>query len=96
MIENKLDAGEQPDQCERLYWSWAAEPGDTRWVFLTPTGRPPITARSEPARSAWRTMSYRDLRLIVESIVETSATSTSVGRATALQYLAALARTVGA
>ena len=23
VIENKLDAGEQPEQCERLYWSWA-------------------------------------------------------------------------
>ncbi len=51
VIENKLDAGEQPDQCERLYWAWASESGETRWVFLTPTGRAPVTATSDTASS---------------------------------------------
>lgn len=90
LIENKLDAGEQPDQCERLYWAWAAEPGETRWVFLTPTGRPPVTATSTAAISAWRAMSYAELRRVVSAAIENAATSQSTGRATAMQYLASL------
>lgn len=91
VIENKVDAGEQPHQCERLYWAWANEPGDTRWVFLSPRGRPPLTARDEPVRSAWRTMRYRDLRDIFEVAMTGAAKIDSTGRATAAQYLATMA-----
>jgi hypothetical protein len=91
LIENKLDAGEGLDQCERLYWAWASEPGDTRWVFLTPSGRPPITAVSEAARSAWRTMSYGDLRAALASAIADGSGSEATGRSTAQQYLASLA-----
>lgn len=94
LIENKLDAGEQPDQCERLFWAWAAEPGETRWVFLTPTGRDPVTANSMVAKAAWRTMSYRDLRDMAAATFGVPEPGASLGRATAQQYLETLSRAV--
>jgi hypothetical protein len=94
VIENKLDAAEQPEQCERLYWAWAAEPGDIRWVFLTPTGRPPVTASSYAARSAWRTMSYSQLHDVIQGVVGQAAASTATGRLTAIQYLTTLSAAV--
>lgn len=90
VIENKLDAGEQPDQCERLYWSWAADPGDTRWLFLTPTGRPPVTATSTAARAAWRTMSYAQLHTALNVALDQSQPTAAAGRPAVLQYLATL------
>ncbi len=93
IIENKLDAGEQPDQCERQYWAWAAEPGDIRWVFLTPSGRSPMTVTSDAAKAAWRTLSYADLRRILASALDDAGTAPTSGRATASQYLATLRST---
>jgi hypothetical protein len=94
VIENKVDAGEGIDQCERLYWAWAAEPGDVRWVFLTPTGRPPVTATSEAARAAWRTLGYADVREILAAVIEGVADNRAIGRPTAVQYLATLSGAV--
>ncbi|MGK2849824.1 MAG: PD-(D/E)XK nuclease family protein [Candidatus Limnocylindrales bacterium] len=90
VIENKLDAGEQPDQCERLYWSWAADPGETRWLFLTPTGRTPVTVTSTAARAAWRTLSYAQLHTVMTAVLDQSPPSAAAGRPTVLQYLATL------
>jgi hypothetical protein len=90
VIENKVGASEQPAQCERLYWAWAGEPGDTRWVFLTPSGRPPSTAVSDAAKGAWRTMSYSELRAIFGAAVNAAAPNATSGRATAIQYLVTL------
>jgi PD-(D/E)XK nuclease superfamily len=95
IIENKLDAGEQSDQCERLYWPWAEDPVDTRWVFLTPSGREPVTATSAAAKGVWRSMSYRQVRNALEAAVGVSPDLRSVGRATAQQYLATLIASVG-
>jgi hypothetical protein len=94
VIENKLDAGEQPDQCERLYWSWAGEPGETRWLFLSPSGRRPATASSEAARAAWRTMSYKDLRAVMRSVLDAPGYPDLAGRAVALQYWMTLSETI--
>ena len=94
VVENKLDAGEQPEQCERLYWSFAGGPGDTRWVFLTPSGREPETATSPEASAAWRAMGYRQFGSIVAAAVEAAGASSSLGRATAVQYLETLTRSV--
>jgi hypothetical protein len=92
VIENKLDAGEQEKQCERLYWSWAGEPTDVRWLFLTPNGRPPVTATSDQARAAWRTLSYIKVRRALMSVLDASTGSAlETGRASARQYLATLA-----
>lgn len=94
VIENKLDAGEQPDQCERLYWGWAGDPGDIRWLFLTPTGRRPVTAFSETAVSAWQSIGYQEVQRVLELVVEGAGPSESIGRRTAVQYLATLTEAV--
>ena len=91
VIENKLDAGEQPGQCERLYWAWANEATEVRWLFLTPTGRAPATATSTEAMAAWRTASYPQVReALGAAIAGTSERPSDGGRASALQYLATL------
>ena len=48
-IENKLDAGEQPEQISRYQGALLRGfPGRTRVLaFLTPTGREPTTARTD-------------------------------------------------
>lgn len=91
VIENKLDAGEQESQCDRLYWSWAGEPTDVRWVFLTPSGRPPVTAISDEARAAWRSLSYAHVRIVLSAVPrESSGSPSDTGRSSAFQYLATL------
>jgi hypothetical protein len=90
VIENKVGAAEQPEQCERLYWAFASEPGDTRWVFLTPSGRVPMTATSDPAVRAWRCLSYPVLLEIYGAAIDAANRNESIGRATALQYRATL------
>lgn len=92
IIENKVDAGEQPNQCERLYWAFASheDGGDVRWVFLTPSGRAPRTAPREPALSAWRTMGYGEVRDILDAAIRAASANNTTGRSTATQYLATL------
>jgi PD-(D/E)XK nuclease superfamily len=95
VIENKVDAGEGVEQCERLYWSWADRPTETRWLFLSPTGRPPVTAHSTAARAAWRALSYGDLhRLLQGAIDDAVEDANSIGRSTVRQYIAAIAGVV--
>lgn|GEM_PF-4838098 len=95
VIENKVDAGEGLDQCERLYWSWADQPTEVRWLFLSPTGRPPVTATSPAALAAWRTLGYADLEQLLRSTLSGAGEGTApVGRATAHQYLASIATVV--
>jgi PAS domain-containing protein len=91
VVENKLDAGEQQDQCERLYWPWAGDPVETRWVFLTPTGRAPMSATSQVARDAWSTASYAHVhRALGRALDQIDDRPADTGRASALQYLATL------
>lgn len=94
VIENKVDAEEGVDQCERLYWSWADRPTETRWLFLSPTGRKPVTAISPAAMTAWRTMSYADLHRVLGSVLPVADTEGLIGRATTRQYLATVAALV--
>jgi hypothetical protein len=91
VIENKLDAGEQPGQCERLYWAFVEESVDTRWIFLSPTGHRPATPVSPRARSAWRVADY-DLvrRALRRALAEAKEATPTMGRSTGLQYLATL------
>jgi hypothetical protein len=91
VIENKVDAAEQPDQCERLYWAFADQADDTRYLFLTRTGRPPTTTRSPTATVAWRSIGYRDLRAILTvAIRDAERDAASTGPSSAIQYLATL------
>jgi len=93
VIENKVDAGEQVNQCERLYWAWAEDPIETRWLLLSPTGRSPVTATTPQAAAAWRAASYGQLARALNAAlgVEVSPKSAE-GYASAVQYL----RTLGA
>ena len=91
VIENKLDAGEQEAQCERLYWSWAGEPTEVRWLFLTPNGRLPVTVTSDEARVAWRPLSYREVRRALAAVLDGPVgLPPETGRSSAVQYLATL------
>jgi hypothetical protein len=91
VVENKLDAGEQPAQCERLYWAWRDSAVDSRWVYLTITGRRPTTAYSDEALSAWRTLSYAQVAVALDAaLADTDRGELHPGRAAALQYLTTL------
>ena len=90
VVENKLDAGEQPRQCERLYWSWVQQNTEVRWVFLTPNGRPPSSASGE-VLAEFRSLSYRIVRDALDfAIREAPAAIDELGRGAVLQYLATL------
>ncbi|WP_433612690.1 PD-(D/E)XK nuclease family protein [Dactylosporangium sp. CA-139114] len=58
ILEIKLDANESPRQCQRLYEDWHGTPG-LRLLFVTPTGRAPVTTTSLAAAAAWRTAPWR-------------------------------------
>jgi hypothetical protein len=93
VIENKIDAFENPDQCETYFQCFREDPG-ARFVFLTPTGYPPATAHSVEAKAAWRPLSYRDhvlldLRAVLAA---TAGDPPAAGRAAAEQYCLTLER----
>lgn len=89
IIENKVDAGEQERQCDRLYTHFGTDPG-ARFVFLTPTGHAPRTA-TEPGREAWTILSYRMLAtLLDEALGHPAANASASGRSTAQNYLVTL------
>lgn len=91
VIENKVWAGEQPRQCERLYWSWIHQPTDARFLFLTPSGRPTTTTESDAASEGWHVVSYAQALGALEAVLAASDhPSAAAGRATANQYLATL------
>ncbi len=59
VVENKVDAPEGHRQCDAYFEAFKSDPG-ARFVFLTPEGRPPVSATGEAAK-AFRSMSYRQL-----------------------------------
>ena len=64
VIENKVNAIEEPDQCDDLYANFKNEKGP-RFLFLTPDGRKPSTATGD-AKSSFRTLSWPELRGMIE------------------------------
>ena len=66
VIENKIDAGEQTDQCDDLYKNFKKE-NKPMFLFLTPEGREPCTATAPPAQRAFRTLSWPDIRDMIET-----------------------------
>lgn len=66
-IEAKTDAVEGPRQCDRLYRDFAEDP-DPHFVFLSPRGRPPVSATGD-ALEAYSTISLPEIiRLIEDSL----------------------------
>lgn len=90
VIENKVDAPEGPDQCQRLYDDFSSEP-DALFVLLSPKGREPVTATSAEAVAAWRTLSYPMLAAALRSaLAETEQADLDGGRRAAYDYLATI------
>ena len=73
VIEIKVDADEQPCQCEALYLNFRREK-EPLFLFLTPDGREPETACSPKAREAFRTLSWRQVRRIIERVASDAPT----------------------
>jgi hypothetical protein len=80
IIENKVDAPEDPGQCDGMCREFADEP-DPHYVFLTPQGRSPENSVGL-GRELFRPLSYRDLRGILKSSL------TRVGRAGDARHIA--------
>ena len=71
VIENKVDAPEQPRQCDDLYANFKDET-ESLFIFLTPNSRKPRTATSPCARHAFKTLSWQKLRGMIETALTES------------------------
>ncbi|MGY1636031.1 PD-(D/E)XK nuclease family protein [Geodermatophilus sp. SYSU D00742] len=81
LVEAKVGAGEQADQCTRLAEDWRGE--SPVFVFLTPNGRPPTT---DDGVTPWQRLSWA----AVAGIIADSVADLGPGRAPApgaLDYL---------
>lgn len=94
VIENKVDADEQPAQCDDLYANFKNEPGPL-FLFLTPDGRPPKTATSEDAREAFKTISWPRLRSMIEDVARHAASPATAGAALVGNYTVTLKEQFG-
>ena len=66
IVEIKVDAGEQPRQCEDLYESFRQDP-NPHFLFLTPGGQRPESAFSDVARRAFATISWPEIRRMAQA-----------------------------
>jgi hypothetical protein len=94
VIENKVDAIEREHQCNDYYDCFGNEPG-ARFVFLSPSGRAPVTATGAAAE-ACRPLSYRRLAdALAQALAETATGRLGKGRSAAEQYLLTLREELG-
>ena len=77
VIENKVDASEQPSQCDDLYENFKNENAPL-FVFLTPDGRKPQTATTRCSQRAFKTLSWPDVRAMLEDTLNESRSATEV------------------
>ena len=80
VIENKVDASEQPSQCDDLYENFKNEK-EPLFLFLTPDGREPQTATTPCSHRAFRTLSWPEVRAMLESALNESRPKTDVAPA---------------
>ena len=71
IVENKVDAPEQPDQCDDLYENYKNEIKPL-FLFLTPYGRQPHTATTCGAQRAFKTLSWPQVRAMLEAALSES------------------------
>ncbi|MCY4187411.1 MAG: PD-(D/E)XK nuclease family protein [Bryobacterales bacterium] len=71
VIENKIDAREQPRQCDDLYENFKVEVAPL-FLFLTPDGRKPSTATTLESQRAFKTLSWADVRVMLEDALRES------------------------
>jgi PD-(D/E)XK nuclease superfamily len=88
VIENKLDAMEQPRQCQRLADDY---PEAQALIFLTPTGRAPATARAE---DTWHSVRWSLIARFLDDALEDARRDSgpAPGRHIAQDYLTTLRR----
>ncbi|ABA58059.1 hypothetical protein Noc_1580 [Nitrosococcus oceani ATCC 19707] len=93
IIENKIDASEGDNQCQRLFEAFRRE--NAWFIFLTSNGRTPSSA---PAcvRAHFRPISYRQIQRLLMAALESSPQGNpdAPGRASARSYLATLQKEV--
>ena len=80
IIENKVDAAEQPDQCDDLYENFKDEI-EPLFLFLTPDGSQPTTATTPGAQQAFRTLSWPKVRQMLEAALDESEPATGAADA---------------
>ena len=71
VIESKIDAREQPAQCDDLYENFKGEVAPL-FLFLTPDGRKPSTATTLESQRAFKTLSWADIRVMLEDALRES------------------------
>ena len=81
VIENKVDASEQPSQCDDLYENFKYEPAPL-FVFLTPDGRKPHTATTRCSQRAFNSLSWPEVRGMLEEALNKSRSAAEVASAT--------------
>lgn len=91
VIENKVLSPEGRRQCENLYAAWKQSP-DVRFVLLSRTGALPVTASSDEARAAWKSISYRQVVDLLDDLLETRPPSEKLVESTVRQYVATVRR----
>ena len=77
VIENKVDASEQPGQCDDLYENFKNENAPL-FLFLTPGGRRPHTATTRFARRAFKTLSWPEVLAMLEEALNESRSAAEV------------------
>ena len=80
VIENKVDASEQPSQCDDMFENFKNEK-EPLFLFLTPDGREPQTATTPGSQRAFRTLSWPEVRAMLESALNESRPKTGVAPA---------------
>lgn len=70
VAELKIDAAESQEQCQRLFEDWRTDPG-VQLVFITLSGRAPVTARTAEAVQAWHALSWADILDVLAEAVRT-------------------------
>ena len=76
VIENKVEATEQPCQCDDLHANFKNERAP-QFLFLTPDGRKPRTATTPGALRAFRTLSWPEVRTMIETVLNESRPATA-------------------
>ena len=77
VIENKVDASEQPGQCDDLFENFKNENAPL-FLFLTPDGRKPHTATTRRSRCAFTTLSWPEVRVMLEEALNESRSAVEV------------------
>ena len=80
VIENKVDASEQPSQCDDLFENFKNESAPL-FLFLTPDGRKPRTATTQRSQRAFRTLSWPEVRAMLETALNESRPTNGVAPA---------------